>query len=819
MNKRHTLCCLIIYLITQSFVSIDLSAQQKFTISGYMSDLESGEKLIGANIFERNSLVGNVSNTYGFYSLTLPAGAVDIEVSYIGFANQQLQFELNKDTTINFDFSSSLELETVVVEADKLYRIEEDVQMSKMTIPVEQLKKIPALLGENDVMKALQLLPGVQSGGEGQSGLYVRGGSPDQNLVLLDGVPVYNVSHVLGIFSVFNADAIKNVTLTKGGFPARYGGRLSSVLEINMKEGNMKEFKGEGSIGTISSKLTLEGPIIKDKMSFIVSGRRTYMDLLAKPFIAAANNASNNNGGSGSENFGIKLFFYDLNAKLNYKINDKHRLYLSGYSGADVFGVDYEYSSGFDNDSEKFSGGLDWGNLISSLRWNYKINNKLFANTTLNYSKYTIDIPTTFESTFDTGGGQTRSESASINYRSGIEDYSAKIDFDYIPNPTNYIRFGTNVIHHTYTPGVVSFEANFEDFNIDTLLGNNVTESIESSIYIEDEITLGKLKANVGLHASMFNVENTNYSSLQPRLGLSYLLPRDIALKASFSTMTQYINLLTSEALSLPTDLWVPSTDRVKPQQSWQAALGVAKTFNDKYEFSVEAYYKEMDNVISFKEGSSFAFGVEDDWQDKVTQGSGEAYGLELFLQKKTGKTTGWIGYTLAWNNRTFEEINGGNPFPFRYDRRHDLSVVAIHKFNERVSLSGAWIFGTGNAFTLPRFSYPTEQFTQTFTDYNGNQVSNTFTDEVQSLGQKNNFRMTNYHRLDLSLELTKQKKRVLRTWVFGVYNTYFHSNPYFVLPRTRESVDENGNQVSTRVFSEISILPIIPSISYQIKF
>ena len=823
MNTRKTSYSLILFIITLCFVSSKLSAQQKFTISGYMSDSDTGEELIGANIFEKNALVGNVSNTYGFYSLTLPAGEVNLEVSYIGFANQQLQFNLNKDTTINFDLSASLELETVVVQADKLYRIEEDVQMSKMNIPVEQLKKIPALLGENDVMKALQLLPGVQSGGEGQSGLYVRGGSPDQNLVLLDGVPVYNVSHVLGIFSVFNADAIKNVTLTKGGFPARYGGRLSSVLEINMKEGNMKEFKGEGSIGTLASKLTLEGPIIKDKMSFIVSGRRTYLDLLAKPIINAANNADNNSSGSsGNENIGLKLFFYDLNAKLNYKINDKHRVYLSGYSGADVFGIDYEYQSGFNNDSERFSGGLDWGNLISSLRWNYKISNKLFANTTLNYSNYDIDIPTSFESTFEdgiSGSGNTRTESVSINYRSGIEDYSAKVDFDYIPTPNHYLRFGANVIRHKYTPGVVSFEANFEETNIDTLIGNNVITSFESSVYIEDELTRGKFKANIGLHASMFNVENTTYTSLQPRLGLSYLLPRDIALKASFSTMTQYINLLTSEALSLPTDLWVPSTARVKPQQSWQAALGVAKTFNDKYEFSIEAYYKELDNVISFKEGSSFAFGIEDDWQDKITQGSGQAYGAEFFLQKKTGKTTGWIGYTLSWNNRTFDEINGGNTFPFRYDRRHDLSIVAIHDFNDRVSLSAAWIFGTGNAFTLPRFSYPTEQNTSTFVNSNGELITGTSTEEVQSLGQKNNFRMTNYHRLDLSLSLTKQKKRYLRTWVFGLYNSYFHSNPYFVIPRTIRSTDENGNSISKRVFSEVSILPIIPSISYQIKF
>lgn len=824
MNEPNRLVLSLTLLIGILLISSYSNAQNRYTISGYMTDENTGEKLIGANIFEKKSAQGNVSNTFGFYSLTLPEGEVEVEVSYIGYENQTLSFNLKRDTTIEFFFNSALELETIVVEAEKQYRIEEDAQMSKMEIPVEQLKKIPALLGENDVMKALQLLPGVQSGGEGQSGLYVRGGSPDQNLVLLDGVPVYNVSHVLGIFSVFNADAIKNVTLTKGGFPARYGGRLSSVLEINMKEGNMKEFKGEGSIGTISSKLTLEGPIIKDKMSFIVSGRRTYIDLLAKPIIAAANSANNNqNSSGGTENFGLRLFFYDLNAKLNYKINDKHRLYLSGYNGADVFGIDYEYSSGFNNDTESFSGGLDWGNWISSLRWNYKITNKLFANTTLNYSNYNIDIPSTFESNYTSqnpdGSEETITESVSVNYRSGIEDFSAKVDFDYIPNPSNYIRFGANVIRHTYTPGVVSLETILDDVELETLIGNDDINSIETSIYAEDEITFGDLKANVGLHASMFNVEGVNYHSVQPRLGLRYLLPNKIALKGSFSTMTQYINLLTSEALSLPTDLWVPSTERVKPQQSWQAALGAAKTINDKYEVSVEAYYKELNNVISFKEGSSFAFGLEDDWQDKITQGTGEAYGVELFLQKKRGKTTGWIGYTLSWNNRTFDEINGGETFPFRYDRRHDLSIVAIHKFNERVSLSGAWIFGTGNAFTLPRFRYPVSQSSFTFTDVNGNQNTTTFTSEVQSLGQKNAFRMTNYHRLDLSLELSKQKKRVLRTWVFGVYNSYFHSNPYFVIPRTRRSIDENGNEVAENVFSEISILPIIPSISYKIKF
>jgi len=803
MKSKSTLLVMTILWIFHIGLPHHLSAQQKFTISGYMSDAETGEKLIGANIFEKNSLQGNVSNTYGFYSLTLPAGPADIEVSYIGFANQTMEFDLDRDTTINFNFSSSLELETVVVEADKLYRIEEDAQMSRMEIPIEQIKKIPALLGENDVMKALQLLPGVQSGGEGQSGLYVRGGSPDQNLVLLDGVPVYNVSHVLGIFSVFNADAIKNVSLTKGGFPARYGGRLSSVLEINMKEGNAKEFHGEGSIGTISSKLTLEGPIIKDKMSFIVSGRRTYLDLLAKPFVALAN--KQNNFG---EKIGLKLYFYDLNAKLNYKINDKHRLYLSAYSGADVFETSIASSD------DKFTGGISWGNLISSFRWNYKITNKLFANTTLNYSNYDIDIYSSFEDTFD-----SRTESVSLNYRSGIRDLSAKIDFDYIPNPKNYIRFGVNVIDHKYTPGVASFKLSLDDINLDTIFGSQITNSIETSLYVEDEITLGKLKANIGLHSSLFNVNNETYTSIQPRIGLRYLLPRDIAIKASFNTMTQFVNLLTSEALSLPTDLWVPSTERVKPQQAWQAAIGAAKTFDDQYEFSIEAYYKKMDNLVSFKEGSSFAFGLEDDWQNKITQGSGEAYGLEFFLQKKRGKTTGWIGYTLSWNNRTFEEINGGETFPFRYDRRHDISIVAIHNFNDHISLSGTWVFGTGNAFTLPKFRYPYEQVSFPTTDSNGNPTFNTSTSQVENLGKKNDFRMTNYHRMDISLELTKQKKRFLRTWVFSVYNLYFHSNPYFVIPRDKRITDSNGVTTSERVFSEISILPIIPSISYKIKF
>ncbi len=798
-----TIFKVVAILYFSSFYCQSIIAQNnKFTISGYMEDAETGEKLIGANIFDAKSLSGTTTNTYGFFSLTLDQDSVNLTSSYIGYEPQVLNFYLTKDTSINVSFSSSIDLETVVVEAEKIYRIEEDAQMSTIDVPIETIKKVPALLGETDVLKTLQLLPGVQSGGEGQNGLYVRGGSPDQNLILLDGVPVYNVSHVLGIFSVFNADAIKNVKLTKGGFPARYGGRLSSVLEINMKEGNNQKFQGEGSIGSISSKLTLEGPIIKDKTSFIVSARRTYIDLFMAPFIAAANRQS-------EQDFKIKLFFYDLNAKINHKINDKHRLYLSAYSGADVFG------NRIKEDDFKTEGGIDWGNLISAARWNYQISNKLFANTTLTYSKYDIDIFASFEDTFD-----NMTETFSANYRSGIEDVAAKVDFDFIPSPNHYIKFGGGATHHRYSPGALVLKSEVDEFELDTLIGSQDSKSMEYALYLEDEMTLGPLKANIGVHTSAFNVEDKTYYSVQPRLGLRYLLPNKVALKASFASMTQYINLLTSEALSLPTDLWVPSTERIKPQQSWQVAAGVATTFKDKYEFSVEAYYKKMDNVLSFKEGSSFLLDLSNDWQDKVTQGTGESYGLEFFLQKKIGKTNGWIGYTLAWNNRQFDDINGGKEFPFRYDRRHDLSVVVLHELTENISLSGAWIFGTGNAITLPIFKYPGEKWSYDF----GGGVINNF-NEIKTLGEKNTFRMTNYHRFDFSVEWKKREekrkfKKLESSWVFSVYNAYYHKNPYYVFSDTDRVYDNNGNLIDeNQTFKEVSILPVIPSMTYKFKF
>jgi hypothetical protein len=783
--------------------SIYLHGQKKYTISGYISDASSGEKLIAASVFDTLSFQGTVSNNYGFFSLTLNRGPVVLEVSYLGHQKLVNNLTLNKDVEINFNLESINELETIEIVAAAQSKVENETQMSKIEVPVEQIKKIPALLGEVDVLKTLQLLPGVQSGGEGQSGLYIRGGSPDQNLVLLDGVPVYNVSHLLGIFSVFNADAIKNVTLTKGGFPARYGGRLSSVIEINMKDGHMNEFHGEGSVGLISSRLTLEGPIIKDRTSFLVSARRTYWDVIFAPVLERAASYDDQDF-----DMDLDLYFYDLNAKINHRFNDNHRLYLSYYSGADVFGT--SYTDRYMDYEDKLEAGINWGNFVSSLRWNYRIHNKLFANTTLTYSNYDLTVGSAIEEEYTYEGQYEHSRFEAL-YISGIRDFGGKIDFDYIPIPNHYIKFGASATHHTYRPGAIAFEFMDTDFELDTIFGNEDDYSMEYDLYVEDDMKFGALKANLGLHASGFSVSEKFYTSLQPRINLRYLLKDDLSIKASFATMTQYLNLLTTEALALPSDLWVPSTDKIKPQESWQAALGVAKSFNNDYEVTLEAYYKGMNNVLSYLPGESFltdfidAFG-DTEWESKMTQGKGQSYGAELFLQKKKGKTTGWIGYTLSWNWRQFDDINGGKKFPYRYDRRHDISFVISHKFNKKYTLSGTWVYGTGNAVTLPtyKYLYPNVSDGYYYVPY------------FEGLGEKNNYRMTDYHRLDLSLEIKTTPKWGEGNWIFGVYNAYWHRNPYFLI---RDDDYDYMTGESTPAFKEISILPFIPHIAYNFKF
>jgi len=806
--KKTTLLLWLLFIC-----SYHLFAQnpETFTISGYIQDLDSGEKLITSNVYDYRSEKGAVSNTYGFYSLTLPKDSVLLTISYIGYKDQNLSLYLDKDIILNIDLIAELAFEEIEVVAKKKDRIEERTRMSTVEVPVAQIKQIPALFGEVDVLKALQLLPGIQSGGEGQNGLYVRGGSPDQNLILLDGVPVYNASHLFGFFSVFNADAIKDVTLTKGGFPARYGGRLSSVIEINMKEGDMNDWHGTGTIGLIASKLTLEGPIKKDKTSLIISGRRTYIDLLAKPFIKSSFESDGSSGGLG-------YFFHDLNAKINHKISEKDRLYFSVYAGKDKFYFRENSKDDFDGNQNEYTteAGLNWGNVTSALRWNHLWNNKLFSNASLTYSQYNFNTKAEEEDIY-TFSGNREVSSFGINYNSGINDLSAKIDFDFIPNPEHYLRFGASVINHTFKPGTFDLDVRSEENNnvfiLDTLLGQPNISAWEFATYVEDDFKIGdNFKINAGVHFSGFSLPEKSYISLQPRLGMRYLLPDGTAIKASYAQMRQYVQLLTNDGIGLPTDLWLPTTERVKPQDSWQVALGAAKTFNKKYEISIEGYYKDMSNLVSYKEGASL-FQLND-WEDRVTQGDGKSYGVEFFVQKKTGRLTGWVGYTWSKTNRTFSELNFGKTFDFKYDRRHDLSVVASYRLAPRVQLSGTWVFGTGNAVTLAnsnyRVSFPNVSVPANVQDFFSSSRN------LEYYEERNNFRMKPYHRMDIGIEISKQKKRYKRTWSLGAYNVYNNRNPFFIFV---ESEFDRNTGTSENVLKQASLFPVLPYFAWRFEF
>lgn len=761
---------------------------QKFTISGFVKDSESGESLIGTTILNQKNQEGTTSNIHGFYSLTQKTDSVSLLISYVGYQPQKIVFLLKKDTTLSINMITAL-LDEVVIEASRADPIHDDSQMSTISVPLEQIKALPALMGEVDVLKVLQLLPGVQSGNEGSSGLYVRGGGPDQNLILLDGVPVYNVAHLFGFFSVFNADAINHVELIKGGFPARYGGRLSSVIDIHMKEGNMQEIKGEGSIGLIAAKATVEGPIAKNKTSFLVSARRTYIDILAKPFIKASTEGEN-----------AGYYFYDLNFKVNHIINPKNRIYASSYLGDDraYSKIEDFYVSNNKRHEYKEQYGLSWGNTITALRWNRVFSPKLFGNLTATHSRYRFDVFRNFEEVIKSPT-EVEKTFAKDEYRSGIRDFAIKLDFDWLPQHNHYIRFGSNVILHQFSPGVYSFRSTEES---DTLIGTPKIQAQEYAAYVEDDFKVNnRLKINAGVHASAFHVEGRWYNSIQPRISSRWMLTNNTSLKLSYASMTQFIHLLTNAGLGLPTDLWVPSTSTIKPQRANQVALGLAKTMK-VLELSVEGYYKEMHNLIEYKDGASYA-NLETDWQQKVvTNGKGESYGMEVLLQKKKGHVSGWLGYTLSWTNRQFEEINDGKWFPYKYDRRHDISFALTHTWNDRMDFSMAWVFGTGTAVTLPTAEYAGANIYQNIHHYPS---------PVKYFESRNNFRMRDYHRLDISISFWKNKKWGQRKWTIGVYNVYNRQNPFFM----ELGVDKNGN----KKFLQYSLFPFIPSVSYSFKF
>ncbi|MGZ3908833.1 MAG: TonB-dependent receptor [Flavisolibacter sp.] len=763
-------------------------AQNKFTINGYIRDSVSGESLVAATVTIDGKAV--TSNAYGFYSLTLEEGEYDVSVSHVSYAGASFRIQLRENQERNiFMVPRSAALNEVVVYSKKRDANIRNAQMGKVDLSIGQIKSIPAFLGEVDILKAIQLLPGVQTAGEGNSGFYVRGGGPDQNLIVLDDAVVYNTGHLFGFFSIFNADAIKNTSLIKGGMPAQYGGRLSSVLDVTMKDGNSNQFQAEGGIGLIASRISLQGPVKKNKASFIVSARRTYIDALAKPFISKQSNA-----------YGSGYYFYDLNAKINYRFSEKDKLFLSGYFGRDVFT--------YRDKKLSFRADVPWGNATGTLRWNHVFTPKLFANTTLVYNDYH----------FNFGAAQNNFD---INLASGIKDLTGKMDFDYYPSGRHRLKFGGIATYHKIIPNITT---GHQDSVIFKPSNDGIKYALENALYFQDDWDLSeKWKLNYGWRWSHFSqigpytkyVKDANqnkldstqfgnfqkvisYSGWEPRVTLRYAFNPTTSLKGSVTRNLQFIHLVSNAGTTLPTDLWVPSTFRVKPQISWQYAAGLFRNFrNDTYETSVELYYKNMQNQIEYREGYSPSLR---DPEEEFVFGKGWSYGSEWFFNKTRGRLTGWIGYTLSWTWRKFPDLNAGEKYPAKYDRRHDLSVVGMYTLNDRWKLGGVFIYATGNATSLPERFYV---------------INGVLTQEFSAI---NKYRLPAYHRMDISATYTpnRKKRKIQGNWVFSIYNLYNRKNPYFIY------FDQSGSPYNGTLkiqAKQVSLFPILPSVTWNFRF
>jgi len=780
----------VCFLVISFFVVSIICAQERVTLNGYLKDSLTGETLIGANLQVVGQGKGVQSNQYGFYSISLEKGVYRLLVSFIGYQTADVTIDLTKDIQQNILLlPNAAVINNVTVVGRRRENNVKTAQMGKIELSMSTAKALPAFLGEVDPLKTLQLLPGVRNAGEGNAGFYVRGGGPDQNLILLDDAVVYNTGHLFGFFSIFNADAIKNVTLIKGGMPAQYGGRLSSVVDVAMKEGNNNKTQIDAGIGLIASRFSIQGPLKKNKASYILSARRTYVDILAKPFIKKE-----------SEFYGSGYYFYDLNAKMNYRFSEKDVLYLSGYFGRDKFT--------FNNSKRSFSTTIPWGNSTATLRWNHVFNKKLFANTTAVYNDYKFELA-------------GRQNDFNINLSSGIRDLNLKTDFDFYPVPEHKLKFGIQYTHHTFRPNILSGSQDsviFEPNNASRKLAN------EYAAYIQDDWELSdKIKVNAGLRYSVFQQTgrytlyerdaNGNkldsvvydrgqtvkaYGGFEPRLTVRYAISELSSFKAAVTRNIQYIHLVTNAGTTLPTDLWVPSTIRVRPQTGWQYAAGYFRNFNNgMFETSLEVYYKTMNNQIEYKEGYTPSLK---DPEEEFVFGKGWSYGAELFINKVRGRFTGWIGYTLSWTWRRFKDLNDGLKYPSRYDRRHDMSIVGTYELSKKWKVSSVFVYGTGNATSLPeRFYFVGGVLTQEFSRINA-------------------YRMKPYHRMDLSFTYTPTPKKVRKytsSWVFSLYNAYSRLNPYFIY-FDQEGQASNGDlRVSAR---QVSLFPVIPAVTWNIK-
>jgi CarboxypepD_reg-like domain/TonB dependent receptor-like, beta-barrel/TonB-dependent Receptor Plug Domain len=801
-------CSILVFLLAFLLHVTPAVGQNKFTISGYVKSKASGETLIGAGVYIKEILKGTATNQYGFYSITLPEGEYTLVVSFLGYEEYSSHINLHSAIKNNIELKEkSFTTEEVVITGEKKDDNVSSVQMSKQEMDMDFVKSLPAFLGEVDVLKAIQLLPGVQSAGEGNSGYYVRGGGPDQNLVLLDEAVIYNASHLFGFFSVFNADAINNVELYKGGMPAQYGGRLASVLDISMKDGNKKEFHGQGGLGYIASRLTLEGPIKKDTASFIISARRTFIDLfLQKPFIDES-----------SRIYGNSYYFYDVNAKINYMITDKDRVYLSGYLGRDVFS--------FNSKETGFKVRVPWGNATASARWNHIFADKLFMNTTLVFSDYNFNF-------------EAEQQQFDFKLYSGIRDWNGKVDLTWFPNILHNLKFGANYIYHRFTPSNVSARSGETEFDLGDIVK---LYAHDVALYVNDEWTVSdKVTLSGGIRLTYFSqvgpftryvqneagitVDTINYSNgekvkayqnAEPRLSGVFRLNPTSSVKGSYTQNYQYVHLATLSSVSLPTDVWVPSSSRVKPQFATQYALGYFKNFkNNLYETSVEVYYKDMKNLVEYKEGAQPEDDIKNNQDNNFVFGNGWSYGAEFFVKKKFGKVNGWIGYTLAYTDRKFPDLNDGAVYPAKYDRRHDVSFVFTYRPTKKWTFGLVWVYASGNNLTLP----VSRMFLNGPVDLGVLASGEAGVGQIYAdYGARNSYRQQSYHRLDISATLHVQKNRKWESsWNFSIFNVYSRLNPYFIY--FDSSVDEVTGEFVVQA-KQVSLFPIIPSVTYNFKF
>lgn len=769
-------------------------AQAVYTLSGRVLDGTTGEPLTGAAVFlQENPGSGAVTDASGRYSFKAAAGAYTLVAKYIGFDEMRQALQLRRNTQLNINLApTTYGVQEVEVVAKRKPPIHETPVMGQLELPLETIKTLPVLFGEVDILKTVQLMPGVKSAGEGSTGFYVRGGGADQNLVLLDQATVYNPGHLFNFFSVFNSDAIDNTTLIKGNMPASYGGRLSSVLDIGMKEGDYADYKVDGGIGLIASRLSVQGPIWEDKASFILSGRRTYADAVFNPFL------------KDTEQGGVPYYFYDLNGKVSFKLSEKDKLQLSGYYGRDVGNL--TLSDG------RFESEFYWGNASATANWNHHFSQEMQMDFSAVLSNYN------FQFTWDFGGFNTI-------VQTGVRDYSLNLGFDYKPNARHHLQYGVQYTYYKLRPrSGVAEGLEGEGFATDRLRSKYAHET---AFYLSDDVYLtDRLLLSLGIRNSYFNqvgpfelyrfnenqvvVDSTLYGSgeevvaynaWEPRVSLKYDLSKTSSLKAAFSQSAQYLHLVSNAYTTLPLDVWVPSSALVEPQRATQYALGYFRGFKDnQFESSVEVYYKDLQNQLEYREG--FAPGPSNrDLEYEFVSGSGRSYGIEFFLRKNYGKLQGWFGYTLSRTTRTFPDLNEGMMFPARYDRRHDLSVVGSYKLNDRWTFGGSYVYGTGEATTLPVRRY----YIEGTVNY--------------QYGDRNSFRMEPTHRLDLSATLAARKKwkNIESSWTFSVYNVYGRRNPFLYY------IDNEGEPFSNDVrlqARKVSIIPFpLPSVTWNFSW